>query len=107
MDTEITLSVAKPALTSGGTLGTPRPSTHAPNPTNTGQQVKNLRTTLVVGFAANIILFVGYMCNLAFSVFELEGRDRESVAVCLYFLAFAFLILSGLVELGLDIFSTE
>ena len=63
--------------------------------------------TLVVGFGANMILFVGYVCNLAFSVFELQNRDRESRAIVLYFFAFALLLLSGIVELGLDLFSTR
>jgi len=65
------------------------------------------KTHLLVGFAANILLFIGYSFNVVFSCYEIYGRDREPFALIAYFLAFSFIILSGLFELGVDVFSSR
>ena len=58
-------------------------------------------------FVANLILLVGYAIALVFQVYELNGRDRETIAVALYFVAFALLVLSGIIELSVDVLSTR
>jgi len=59
------------------------------------------------GLAANIILLIGFTFALWFGIYEFNGRDRETIAIVVYFLAFAFLIISGLVELSVDVFSVR
>lgn len=58
-------------------------------------------------FIANFILLLGYTFGLWFQVYEFQGRDRTTIAITVYFVAFVLLILSGLLELSVDIFSTR
>mmetsp|Transcript_17488 Transcript_17488/g.37812 ORF Transcript_17488/g.37812 Transcript_17488/m.37812 type:complete len:265 (+) Transcript_17488:176-970(+) len=60
-----------------------------------------------VGLFANLILLLGYIFALWFQIYEFNGRDRETIAIVVYFLAFALLILSGIVELSVDVFSVR
>lgn len=57
------------------------------------------------GLVANMILMLGYIFTLWFQVYEFTARDRETIAIVVYFLGFALLILSGLIELSVDVFS--
>ena len=58
-------------------------------------------------FIANSLLLLGYTFGLWFQVYEFQGRDRTTIAITVYFVAFVLLILSGLLELSVDIFSTR
>lgn len=56
---------------------------------------------------ANAVLLLGYSFNLWFQYYEYNRRDRETVAIVVYFIAFALLILSGIMELCVDAFSVR
>ena len=56
---------------------------------------------------ANAVLLLGYSFNLWFQYYEYNRRDREIVAIVVYFIAFALLILSGIMELCVDAFSVR
>jgi hypothetical protein len=56
---------------------------------------------------ANAVLLLGYSFNLWFQYYEFNRRDRETVAIVVYFVAFALLILSGIMELFVDAFSVR
>ncbi|KAL7529422.1 hypothetical protein ACHAWF_002969 [Thalassiosira exigua] len=60
-----------------------------------------------VGVAANVVLLLGYVLALLFGFYEFQGRAREPTAIVVYFLAFALLILSALVEFSVDAFSVR
>ena len=55
--------------------------------------------------AANCILLFGYIFSLWFQIYEFNGRAREQTAINVYFLGFALIILSGIIELGVDVLS--
>lgn len=57
------------------------------------------------GLLANITLLLGYIFGLWFTIYEFNDRDRETVAIVVYFLAFALLVISGIIELSVDVFS--
>ena len=59
------------------------------------------------GLIANIILMLGYAFTVWFQAYEFAGRDRETVAIVVYFLGFALLVLSGCIELSVDVFSVR
>ena len=40
-------------------------------------------------------------------MYEFRSRDRQLIAITVYFLGFALLVLSGIVELSVDIFSVR
>ena len=56
---------------------------------------------------ANAVLLLGYSFNLWFQYYEFNSRDRETVAIVVYFIAFALLVLSGIMELCIDAFSVR
>ena len=58
-------------------------------------------------FLANVILLLGYSIGFMFQVYEFNGRDRETIAIVLYFVAFALLVLSGIIQLTVDVFGTR
>ena len=58
-------------------------------------------------FVANFLLVLGYSFGLWFQVYEFIGRDRETIAITVYFIAFILLILSGVLELSVDVFSVR
>ena len=58
-------------------------------------------------FVANFLLVLGYSFGLWFQVCEFTGRDREAIAITVYFIAFTLLILSGVLELSVDVFSVR
>ena len=51
---------------------------------------------------ANVVLLLGYSFNLWFQYYEYNRRDRETIAIVVYFIAFALLVLSGIMELCVD-----
>jgi len=58
-------------------------------------------------FAANLILLLGYIFGVWYQGYEFNGRAREVIAITVYFLAFSLLVISGIVELSVDIFSVR
>lgn len=56
-------------------------------------------------FIANLLLLIGYVFGLWFQMYQLKSRDRELIAITVYFVGFALLVISGIVELSVDIFS--
>lgn len=66
------------------------------------EEYLNLRS-----FIANFTLVIGYTLGLWFQIYEFTGRDREPLAIAVYFAAFLLLIMSGLLELSLDTFSVR
>jgi len=56
------------------------------------------------GILANILLLIGHVFGVWFGVYDFTGRSRETIAIVIYFVTFGFLIVSGFVELSLDIF---
>ena len=69
---------------------------------SSGETAANL-----AGLAANLVLMLGYALAVWFQALEFDGRARETVAVVVYFLAFALLLLSGVIELSVDVFSVR
>mmetsp|Transcript_2744 Transcript_2744/g.6255 ORF Transcript_2744/g.6255 Transcript_2744/m.6255 type:complete len:269 (-) Transcript_2744:434-1240(-) len=65
------------------------------------------RSDLVAMLVANVILVLGYALAVWFQALEFDGRARETVAVAVYFPAFALLLLSGVIELSVDVFSVR
>ena len=65
----------------------------------------NSQSILVPCILANIVLLLGYSFNLWFEYYEFNRRDRETVAIVVYFVAFSLIILSGIMELSVDAFS--
>ena len=57
-------------------------------------------------FFANLFLLTGYILAVWFQVYEFHSRDRELIAIIIYFLAFSLLIISGIAELSVDLFSS-
>ena len=58
-------------------------------------------------FFANLLLLTGYIFAVWFQIYEFHSRDRELLAITIYFLAFSLLIISGVVELSVDLFSVR
>jgi len=56
-------------------------------------------------FVANLILLLGCILGVWFQIYEFNSRDRELIAITVYFLAFSLLVISGIVELSVDLFS--
>ena len=56
-------------------------------------------------FVANLILLLGCILGVWFQIYEFNSRDRERIAITVYFLAFSLLVISGIVELSVDLFS--
>ena len=56
---------------------------------------------------ANVVLLLGYSFNLWFQYYEYNRCDRETIAIVVYFIAFALLILSGIMELCVDALSVR
>ena len=56
---------------------------------------------------ANLVLLLGYILALWFQILDFNGRAREDTAIVVYFLAFALLITSGMIELSVDVFSNR
>jgi hypothetical protein len=56
---------------------------------------------------ANVVLVLGFAFNLWFQYYEFVRRDREIVAIVVYFAAFALLILAGIMELCIDALSVR
>lgn len=67
-------------------------------------QLGNVWLLLRIGLAANILYFIGAACFVGFAALELNGRDRGPAASGTYITAFACFFLSGLIELGVDLF---
>jgi len=70
-----------------------------------GEQLRNLSRVNQAALLAHIVLLFGYTINLWFQYYEFNDRDMENLAMFLYFLAFALLISSAVIELGVDVFS--
>eukprot|EP00985_Skeletonema_marinoi_P020292 scaffold12010_cov180-Skeletonema_marinoi.AAC.2 len=56
-------------------------------------------------FVANLILLSGCILGVWFQIYEFNSRDRELIAITVYFLSFSLLVISGIVELSVDLFS--
>jgi hypothetical protein len=56
-------------------------------------------------FSANLILLLGYIFAVWFQIYQFHMRDREIIAITVYFSAFSLLVFSGMLELSVDIFS--
>lgn len=82
---------------------------YAPPNTTTRPRRQSLATqsVLVPCILANVVLLLGYSFNLWFEYYEFNRRDRETVAIVVYFVAFSLLILSGIMELCVDAFSVR
>eukprot|EP00984_Skeletonema_dohrnii_P038412 scaffold41603_cov161-Skeletonema_dohrnii-CCMP3373.AAC.2 len=69
-------------------------------PTSTADTRIHRRSVL-----ANLILLSGCILGVWFQIYEFNSRDRERIAITVYFLAFSLLVISGIVELSVDLFS--
>ena len=58
-------------------------------------------------FSANIILLIGYAFAAWFQIYEFIDRARETTAIIVYFLGFALIVVSGIIELSVDICSVR
>jgi hypothetical protein len=58
-------------------------------------------------FSANLILLLGYIFALWFQIYDFNKRAREAVAISVYFLGFALLVVSAIIELSVDIVSAR
>jgi hypothetical protein len=47
-------------------------------------------------FSANIILLIGYTFTAWFQIYEFIGRARETIAISVYFLGFALIVVREL-----------
>jgi len=80
--------------------------------------INNLRLLMIIkqpsplqidraAFSANIILLIGYAFAAWFQTYEFIDRARETIAISVYFLGFALIVISGIIELSVDICSVR
>lgn len=80
-------------------------------PSNRTSEGESVRTAVIctnrAGLVANTFLLLGYTFALWFQVYDFTDRSWENIAIAVYFVAFALLILSAFIELGIDCFSVR
>lgn len=59
---------------------------------------------LGLGLAANMLFFFGTAIFVSFSVLELNDRDRTTAGTVTYIVAFCCFLLSGIIELVIDVY---